>query len=243
MGVRVSGEEPADAAISEFLGLLCHRSIHGRNEPPSAVGGQRSVRSRHVEPNGQNIAVLDDVLFPFEPHQAALARFVETAACDQSVVGDHFGADETAREIGVNRARGVQRARADGNRPRAHLVLADGEKRLQAKQSVRQTNDFGESRFGDAIFREKFARVLRWHLRDFHFEFALQRREHRLLVIVLDDSVWSVHRAVADVQHDELRFDCRQREIFDEARFVVTLREVEIAQGLSVFKMRLESLK
>src|SRR5439155_19438875 len=60
------------------------------------------------------------------------------------------GADNSALEIRVDLARGVEGGVSAMHRPGAHFVFADGEKRLQAEQPVARVNQPVESRLGDA---------------------------------------------------------------------------------------------
>src|SRR6185369_2669203 len=56
------------------------------------------------------VAVLDHVVLAFEPELTAIAARGERSALDQRVPGHHFRADETALDVGVNRAGGFLRA-------------------------------------------------------------------------------------------------------------------------------------
>src|ERR1700682_6055375 len=93
-----------------------------------------SPASSTAVPEQNDVAFLDDVLLAFEAHLRLLARR-RKAPCRQKIVpANHFGADEAALDIGVNRAGCFLRAHAAFDRPGTHLGLARGEKRSQAEQ-------------------------------------------------------------------------------------------------------------
>src|SRR5256714_678592 len=86
-----------------------------------------------VEPDVQDVAVLDLVGLAFEPLEAAFRGLRVRAGLDQVVPADDLRADETARDVGVNRGRGVEGALSPAQRPRTRVLLACGEKRDQAE--------------------------------------------------------------------------------------------------------------
>jgi len=65
----------------------------------------------HIEPEVQDIAVLDDIFLPLQPELARIARACFAIASDVVVIGDGLRADEAFLEIGMNDAGGLRRAR------------------------------------------------------------------------------------------------------------------------------------
>jgi hypothetical protein len=49
-----------------------------------------------------DIAFLHDVILAFKPQATGLFGSLLTAAGDEIIVGDHFGANEALLEVGVN---------------------------------------------------------------------------------------------------------------------------------------------
>ena len=97
-----------------------------------ASGFSRSERRlRYIikEPDVQDVAVFDGVLFAFQAQLAGGFGGVPGPGRDQVVERQHFGADEAARQVRVDAARRRQGVRPGGNGPGADLVLADGEER------------------------------------------------------------------------------------------------------------------
>ena len=80
-------------------------------------------------PDVHHIAVLHDVVLAFEAQSAFGAGVGFGARFEQLVPANRFGADEVFFQIGVDGARGFDRAGADGNCPGAAFVFAGGEKR------------------------------------------------------------------------------------------------------------------
>ena len=54
----------------------------------------------------EDVAVLDDVFFAFLAHLAGVLARLLAAQFDEALIGDGFGADEAAFEIGVDGAGG-----------------------------------------------------------------------------------------------------------------------------------------
>src|SRR5690606_19224610 len=65
-----------------------------------------------VEAEVHDIALLDDVLLAFQAQPAGFLRASLAFVLDEVVVGDHFGADEAALEIGVDDTRRLRRGGA-----------------------------------------------------------------------------------------------------------------------------------
>src|SRR5262245_13203953 len=93
------------------------------------------------EPEVDDVAVLHEVIFAFEPHFAVIAAGRHRAARDEVIVADHFRPDESARDVAVNLARGELGRRAARYRPRAALVFADREERNIPEKIVTGTDD------------------------------------------------------------------------------------------------------
>jgi len=88
-----------------------------------------------------DVTVSNHVLLAFEAHLAVVATRSHRSARDQHVVGDDFGANEAALNVGMNLARGRLCRRSPRNGPGAALVVADREERQVAEQGVACAND------------------------------------------------------------------------------------------------------
>src|SRR6266480_5314866 len=95
--------------------------------------GCRSLQTSQldVEADVQHVAVLDHVVLPLEALLAPPHHLRSRTRLDEVVPADHLAADEPARDIGVDRRRGVERGLPAAQRPRARLVLGGGEERDQ----------------------------------------------------------------------------------------------------------------
>src|SRR3954451_7195092 len=100
----------------------------------SATGSFIGPTSRplDVEAELDHVAVLDDVVFAFDPQLACLARFRRGPECDQIVIVNDLGGDEAALEISVNHASCGGSLVAGVNCPRACLFLTGREISAQA---------------------------------------------------------------------------------------------------------------
>src|SRR5260221_6148007 len=83
-------------------------------------------------PDHQHVSVLDNVFLAFEAQQPFLADTWITGMIDERLPVDDLGANEFLLEVGMNRAGGLHRRAADGNRPGAYFRFSGGEKRHQA---------------------------------------------------------------------------------------------------------------
>src|SRR6202521_911832 len=88
-----------------------------------------SPASSTAVPEQNDVAFLDDVLLAFEAHLRLLARRRKASRSQEIFAPNHFGANEAALDVGVNRAGCFLRAHAAFDRTGAHLGLARGEKR------------------------------------------------------------------------------------------------------------------
>src|SRR6185369_9294538 len=94
------------------------------------------VLPSNVEPEQHHVAVLDDVLLALGPNDALFAGALPAAGGHKLVIADSLAANEAALEIGVNDTGGDGRRVALMDRPGPDLLLAGGEIRLQAQQTV-----------------------------------------------------------------------------------------------------------
>src|SRR6202167_3453813 len=78
-------------------------------------------------PYMHHIAVLDDVIFTFEPKGSFGAGVRLGASFEQLIPTDGFSPDEVFFQIGVNRPSRFLGARMGGNLPGAALILAGRE--------------------------------------------------------------------------------------------------------------------
>src|SRR4029079_503330 len=97
------------------------------------VGRIRCPARRQMVPRGfsasplrgvaerDHVAVEDDVLLAFEAQLAMVAACGERTAREQAIARDDFGANESSRDVGVNRTGGFLCRRAVWNRPRTAL--------------------------------------------------------------------------------------------------------------------------
>src|SRR5438105_15062287 len=101
-----------------------------RSSAPAA-----SLLSRSdVEADVQHVAVGDRIRLPLEALLTALRRLRVRARLDEVAPSDHLRADEAARDVGVDRLRGVERSLAAPQRPCARLLFARGEEADQVER-------------------------------------------------------------------------------------------------------------
>ena len=84
----------------------------------------------------EDVAVLHDIFLAFLAQLARVARAGLAVERDIIVVGDGFGADEAALEIGVDFARGARRLAALLDRPGARFLGPDGEEGDEVEEVV-----------------------------------------------------------------------------------------------------------
>src|SRR4029077_9049950 len=94
--------------------------------PPGASPGHLDV-----EADIEHVAVLDDVGLAFEPLPAELHDLGTGTRFDQIAPPDHLATDEPARDVRVDRRRGIERGLSATQRPRTGLVLGSREERDQ----------------------------------------------------------------------------------------------------------------
>src|ERR1700687_6406901 len=83
-----------------------------------------------------NISLLHDVLFPFEPHLRFFLGGADPSGGEEVFTTHHFRADVTLLNVAVNFAGRLHRGRTLANGPRANFRLSRGEKWEQAHQGV-----------------------------------------------------------------------------------------------------------
>ena len=128
-----------------------------------------------------DIAIAHDVFLAFQPHLAGLLGAVLAFVFDEFVESDHFGANKTFFEIGVDDARRLRRSVALVHGPRAHFFRPDGEVGLQAQQFVGRADQAVESRFLHADVGQKHIFVFVRQIGDFGFERGADRDHRRML--------------------------------------------------------------
>ena len=106
-------------------------------------------------------------------------------AASKSVPAHHFGANEAALDVRVNRAGGFLRVHAALDRPGAHFRFARGEKGSQAQQLISGLNQAVEPRRFESVGREHFGGLGGFEFGEFGLD-APANRKH--------DGVWAARR-------------------------------------------------
>src|SRR5215213_5977344 len=124
-----------------------------RNRPGGAAGERVTARAwprfvllfsreiSDIESEVDHVAVLNRVLFAFEPELPRLAAAGFALELDQVLEADDLRANEAALDIRVDLARGPVRGSAALDRPGAALVLARREKAYQVEPRVGGANE------------------------------------------------------------------------------------------------------
>ena len=137
---------PANMPSLSLIRLPCLGSMTaagGRNgismldSSPTSPAQELGGWTLDVEADVQDVAVLDHVGLAFEPLRAAPRRLGVRAGVEQVAPRDRLGADEAARDVGVDRRGGVERRLAAPQRPGPRLLLARGEERDQVERVAR----------------------------------------------------------------------------------------------------------
>src|SRR5207248_233964 len=91
-----------------------------------AAGGSSSRRqvASDVEAEETDIAILHEIVAPFEPHLSAFPSGGVGSRSDQVIVGDDFRLDEPAFDVAVDHTRCLRRLRPLANRPGTDLRIA-----------------------------------------------------------------------------------------------------------------------
>ena len=123
-----------------------------------------------IEPEMDDVAVLDDVFLAFVASLAGLLRAVFAAIGDIVVIGDRVGADEAALEIRMDDAGGLRGLGAARDRPGAGLLRSNREIGDEIEELVAGADQTVEAGFLETERREEFLRFLFRKLRDFGFD-------------------------------------------------------------------------
>src|SRR5579864_3388360 len=132
-------------------------------------GGEREWRRLllDVEPHVEDVPVLDDVGLALQPLLAGSRGLCVRAGGDEVVPADDLAPDEAARDVGVNRRRGVERGETTAQSPRAGLLLARGEERDEVERFRELAHDLAERRLAGAA---KLGRLFRRQLDELGLE-------------------------------------------------------------------------
>ena len=166
-------KRPVGVWIDRFVTGKPAAADHENNPEPVGLGRLNNVegqRRADVELEQQHVAVFHDVFLAFHAIEAFFARGGDGTAFHQIVVGDGFGFDEAALEIGVNDAGRFGRGVARVNRPGADFLFAGGEIRPQAEQMIRGADQRADAGFVDAEFLQKFLRFVRRKINQVAFD-------------------------------------------------------------------------
>ena len=136
--------------------------------------------------NVDDVAILDNVVFALHVELRSLPEVdfggVTGTACgaggQQLVALHHLGADEPPGQIAVDGVGSVHRRPAAADRPRAYLVLADGEETDETERLVEQAREDMDGGLFDAERLEELgtlAGIL--DLRDFCLDFGAKRAD------------------------------------------------------------------
>ncbi len=199
-----------------------------------------------------DLAVLDLVVLAFQAQAAAIARGGHGALHrHEVVVAHHLGADEAARDVGVDGARRVLRARAARDGPRPHLVLAHREERDQAQQRVAVLQHPADGGLGEPQVGQERGLLRALELRDLRLDHRRHPADagagacgHLTEAEALDQVGGAADLLLGEVQAMEDRLLRQEREPADGAALV--LREAQgadraprLQRGLDLLQHRL----
>ena len=111
---------------------------------------------------------LNDIFLPLQAELAVIACFAHAAKRGQIFVSDYLRTNKSFFKIGVNCARCLLRVCATFYCPRADLVFANSEERLQGEQVIRKADHLIKPRLFDLIFCHKHFGIVFWELGNFH---------------------------------------------------------------------------
>src|SRR5918996_3864841 len=94
-----------------------------------------------VEANVQHVAVLNLVGLSFEALEAGPGGLRVRTGSDEVVPADHLGADESARDVRVDRRRCLERVLPATQRPGARLLVAGREETDQPELLAEAAHD------------------------------------------------------------------------------------------------------
>jgi hypothetical protein len=117
-----------------------------------------------------DVAVLDDVFLPFQAQLTGVATFCFAAELDEIVVGDDLGADETALDVTVDLAGGLDRGRSLADRPGAHFVLARRQEADQLEQRIGGLDETVAGAFLQTEVGQKRRAIARVERGDLHLD-------------------------------------------------------------------------
>ena len=89
-----------------------------------------------VEQEVHDIAIFDDVIFPFSAHLARFLGALLTLVVDKVFKGDGLGANKAFFKVSVDLASRLRGSGTDRNSPGAYLFHTGGEVGLQVEQLV-----------------------------------------------------------------------------------------------------------
>src|SRR4029434_3948720 len=87
-----------------------------------------------------DVGILDEILFAFEPKFAGFLAFCFAAVNHEILVADHLSENQLALDVAMYFAGGFFGDGSLGNRPSAHFVFASGKKTDQIEQAVRDAD-------------------------------------------------------------------------------------------------------
>src|ERR1041384_5565662 len=148
---------------------------------------------------------------------------------------DDLCPDELVDKIGMDRTRRLLRGHPLFNRPCTALVLADGEKHLQAQKRIRFTDQRVEGRLPDPIFAHEYPGLILRELRHLHFDLAEERHHFRVLRPLrgshgVDGFSRSGSLRLVKIQRDEHRLHRKQ---------LIGFQEMHLFPGEGMFPQRL----
>src|ERR1035437_6289958 len=103
---------------------------------PGDRHGPNSTTTLLAEKDLDYVAVLDDVSLALGAKLAVLARLRHGLEREEILVRDHFGADEAARQVRVDRAGSFHGRRTVRNGPGSDFVRSGGQEREQPEQLI-----------------------------------------------------------------------------------------------------------
>src|SRR5258708_33009724 len=86
-----------------------------------AMAAWSTLLPSNVKPEVHHVPVPNQVLLPFQSHLSRFFRALLAFADDVVSVGDDFGANEAALEVGVDHSRRLRRGRPDRHGPGVHF--------------------------------------------------------------------------------------------------------------------------
>src|SRR5947209_8540872 len=123
------------------------------------VASPVTTRASHVEQKVHDVAVLDDVLLAFHPQlTGGLDRGLVVVSLEV-LDGVDLRADEALLEVGMDHTRRLRCGRTLADGPRADLLLAGREVRLQSEQAVTLARETRQRGLGQTVRAEQLAAI------------------------------------------------------------------------------------